>query len=144
MTTVSRSALVPYTAQNMFVLVADIERYPDFLPWCSGAQVHARSSDEVTASLEVSKGPLRKSFTTLNRMRAPTAIELSLVDGPFKRLRGEWRFSSLGDAGCKVELELEFEFANRIMGRALGPLFNEIAATMVDSFCDRARELYEP
>ncbi|MGI9336634.1 MAG: type II toxin-antitoxin system RatA family toxin [Gammaproteobacteria bacterium] len=144
MTTVSTSALVPYTPESMFSLVADVERYPDFLPWCSGACVHERSSSEVTASLEVSRGPLRKTFTTLNQMQAPRAIQLSLVEGPFKALRGGWHFSSMGKAGCKVQFELEFEFANQLVGRLLGPVFDEIAATMISSFCSRARELYGP
>ena len=139
---VTRSALVPYQAAQMFSLVADIESYPGFLPWCSGARIERETGDEVQARLDVAKGPVRKSFTTRNRHVDQRQIAMSLVDGPFRHLNGMWRFEPIAEDGCRVELHLEFEFASRILGRMLDPIFNEIANTMVDAFCRRAADVY--
>lgn len=140
--TINRSALVPYAASDMYSLVADVEKYPDFLPWCRGARVRAPDADTVEASLEIGRGPIRKTFTTRNVMACSSRIEIQLVDGPFKHLRGCWQFRPLDGTGCRIELELEFELANAVLRRTLGPLFSEIANTMVDAFCHRAKELY--
>ena len=140
--TVTRSALVPYAASDMFSLVADVEQYPGFLPWCRGARVRSPDEDTVEASLDIGRGPIRKTFTTRNVMTPDTRIDMELVEGPFKHLQGCWRFLSLPGAGCRIELELEFELANAVLRRTLGPLFSEIASTMVDAFCLRAKELY--
>ena len=139
---VTRNALVPFTAGQMFSLVADIEAYPGFLPWCSKARIETERGDEVQARLEVARGPVRKTFTTLNRHVENRQIDISLVDGPFRHLQGHWRFDALSEDGCRVELHLEFEFASRIIGRLLDPVFNEIANTMVDAFCKRAADVY--
>ena len=126
----------------MFQLVADIERYPRFLPWCRSAKVHARTPTEVTASLEIARGPFRKSFTTRNRMVDSERIDIELVDGPFSRLDGRWRFRGVAPRGCKVGFEMQFEVSNRILARVLAPLFEEIARTMVDAFSRRAHEVF--
>ena len=139
---VSRSACVPFTAPDMFGLVADVERYPRFLPWCRSATVHSRTPTEVTASLEIARGPIRKSFTTRNRMAAPERIDLELVDGPFSHLDGRWSFEETASQGCRVGLDVRFEISNRLLARVLAPLFEEIAGTMVDAFCRRARQVY--
>ena len=139
---ISRSADVPFPAPDMFSLVADIERYPRFLPWCRSATVHARTPTVVTASLEVARGPLRKSFTTRNRMVDPERIDIELVDGPFSRLDGRWSFDAMAARGCKVGFEMQFEISNRVLARVLAPLFEEIARTMVDAFCRRAHQVY--
>ena len=141
---VSRSAHVPFTAPDMFSLVADVERYPRFLPWCRSATVHARTPTEVTASLEIARGPIRKSFTTRNRMAAPERIDLELVDGPFSSLDGRWSFEETAAQGCRIGLDMRFEISNRMLARVLAPLFEEIAGTMVDAFCRRARQVYGP
>lgn len=142
--TVSRSALVPYAAGQMFALVADIEKYPGFLPWCRKACVRAPGEDTVEASLEIGRGPIRKTFTTRNVMTRDTRIDIGLVDGPFKRLQGCWKFIALdGGAGCRIVLDLEYELSNALLRRTLGPLFNEITNSMVDAFCRRAHELYD-
>ena len=141
---VSRSAHVPFTAPDMFGLVADVERYPRFLPWCRSATVHARTPTEVTASLEIARGPIRKSFTTRNRMAAPERIDIELVEGPFSHLDGRWSFDGTEAGGCRVELDMRFEISSRVLGRALAPVFEEIAGTMVDAFCRRARQVYGP
>ena len=140
--TISKTALVPYAASEMFELVADVEQYPGFLPWCRGARVRSPGEDTVEASLDIGKGPIRKTFTTRNVMTPDSKIEIELVDGPFKHLQGCWQFLSLDGAGCRIELELEFEMANALLRRTLGPVFGEIANSMVDAFCTRARELY--
>jgi len=126
----------------MFNLVADIERYPIFLPWCRSATVHARTPSEVTASLEIARGPFRKSFTTRNRMADPARIDIELVDGPFSRLDGYWSFEGIAARRCKVGFEVQFEISNRVVARVLAPLFEEIARTMVDAFSRRAHQVY--
>lgn len=143
MTTLNRSALVPYTSAEMFVLVDDIESYPRFLPWCRSTKVLSRDEDEVYATIELARGALHKSFTTHNRMQKNKIIEMRLVEGPFHHLEGFWRFDPIGDSeGCRVSLAMEFEFSNRLIGLALGPIFSEIVSTLVDSFCQHAHECY--
>lgn len=145
---VRRSALVPYAASEMFTLVADVESYPQFLPWCTHASVRPHTQTEVEASLEMSKGPLHKRFTTRNTLQAPNLITMRLVDGPFRALEGSWRFDSIGssssnsDTGCEVALNLEFEFSSKLLAHLVGPVFGEISSTMVDAFCERAHALY--
>jgi ribosome-associated toxin RatA of RatAB toxin-antitoxin module len=142
--TVSRSALVPYAPSEMFALVADIEKYPGFLPWCRNARVRVPGEDTVEASLEIGRGPIRKTFTTRNVMTRNRRIDIGLIDGPFKRLQGCWKFIALdGGAGCRIVLDLEYELSNAVLRRTLGPLFREITNSMVDAFCRRAEELYE-
>ena len=140
--TVSRSALVPYAASDMYALVADVEEYPGFLPWCRDARILASGPNAVEASLEIGRGPLRKTFTTRNVMTRDTRIDIELVDGPFKHLKGCWQFVALDGTACRVLLDLEFELANALVRRTLGPLFSEMVNTMVDAFCRRAEELY--
>lgn len=142
MPVVNRSALVPYSAADMYALVADVERYPDFLPWCSRATVHRRAGSEVEASLEISRGPVRKSFRTRNTLHPRHLIEISLVAGPFRRLSGQWRFAPLAERGCRVSLQLEFDFSSRAMQALLNPIFSEIADSLVDAFCHRAARRY--
>ena len=142
MPVVNRSALVPHRAADMYALVADIEGYPQFLPWCRSATVHHRMGNEVEASLEIARGPVRKSFRTRNTMHPDQHIEMTLVSGPFERLDGRWRFDSLAGQGCRVSLALEFAFASRAMHTLLNPVFSRIADTLVDSFCQRARQHY--
>ena len=142
MTTVSRMALMPYSAGEMYDLVDNIEAYPQFLPWCKSATVLSRTDDEVHANLALSRGGIHKSFTTCNRLQRNKIIEMRLVEGPFNHLEGFWRFDNLGEQACKVGLDLEFEFSSRLLGLTVGPVFNQIASTLVDSFCERAVEVY--
>ncbi|HSP00211.1 MAG TPA: type II toxin-antitoxin system RatA family toxin [Thioalkalivibrio sp.] len=142
MTSISRSALVPYSPAQMFDLVNDIESYPRFLPGCRSATVHSRDADSIKATLELAKGAVRKSFTTCNRLQKDKMIEVRLVEGPFRRLEGFWRFDALESGACRVSLDMEFEFSNRLVGLAIGPVFHQIASTLVDSFVRRAREVY--
>jgi len=142
MTLINKFALVPYSPAQMFALVDDIEAYPEFLPWCKSARVLSRSEDEVRATIELSRGGVEKSFTTCNRNQKNKMIEMRLVEGPFRRLEGFWRFDPLGEDGCKVSLDLEFEFASRMLGMVIGPVFSQIANSRVDSFQQRAVEAY--
>jgi len=142
MAKVEKSALVPHTAQEMYALVAEVERYPEFLPWCRSARQRSNGDGSVTATIEMAKGPLHKSFTTRNHLREGERIEIRLVDGPFKRLDGTWRFEPRGQQGCRVTLDLEFDFSSRLLRAVVGPVFHEIANTMVDAFCRRAANVY--
>lgn len=142
MTTIKKFALVPYTPAEMFKLVDDIESYPAFLPWCRSTRVISRDEDLVRATIELSKGGVEKAFTTANRNQKNKMIEIRLVDGPFKRLDGFWRFDALGEDGCKISLDLEFEFASRMLGMVVGPVFNQVANSLVDAFQKRARDVY--
>lgn len=141
-TSIHKSALVAYTPAEMFVLVSDVDAYPQFLPWCRTARVLWREGDEVKACIEMAKGSLQKSFTTHNRHQSNKMIEMRLIDGPFKRLEGYWRFDPLGDKACKVSLDLEFEFATRMLSLMVGPVFSQIANTLVDAFQQRAVQVY--
>lgn len=126
----------------MFDIVLDVERYPQFLPWCSDSRVIELSDGHQLAELELARAGMSQRFTTRNELRRPENITLSLVEGPFRRLSGEWRFRSLGDAGCKVELHLGFEMEGRLQRAALGQLWRMAADRMVDAFCERAEKLY--
>lgn len=142
MTVVQKSALVQYTPAEMFALVDDIEAYPEFLPWCRSSHVAFREGDEVEASIELAKGVLNKTFTTRNRLEQDSLIEMRLVDGPFKQLEGYWHFKPLGDDACKIMLELEYEFSNTLLRMTVGPVFNQIANSLVDAFTQRAVVIY--
>ena len=126
----------------MFSLVADVERYPRFLPWCRSATVHARTPTVVTASLEIARGPFRKSLTTRNRMVDAQRIDIELVDGPFSHLDGRWSFAGIAAQRCRIGLDMRFEVSNRMLARMLAPWFEEAAGTMVDAFCRRACQVY--
>jgi ribosome-associated toxin RatA of RatAB toxin-antitoxin module len=139
---VDRSALVPYTPREMFELVIDIDSYPRFLPWCHGARILSRDIDEVRARIEFAVGGMTRSFTTRNRHQINKIIEMHLVDGPFSRLNGFWRFDPLGEEGSKIALFLEYDFSNRVLGLVIGPIFGQIANTLVDAFQQRAVEIY--
>ncbi|HXH04080.1 MAG TPA: type II toxin-antitoxin system RatA family toxin [Candidatus Competibacteraceae bacterium] len=142
MATVSKSALVPYQAAEMYRLVNDIESYPRFLPWCRATRVLSRDEDEIRASIEIYKGGINRWFTTRNRLQPDKMIEIRLLDGPFRRLEGYWHFQALGESACKVSLNLEFEFSNPVLRMAVGPVFSQITNTLVDAFCKRAVDVY--
>jgi ribosome-associated toxin RatA of RatAB toxin-antitoxin module len=142
MSRISRSALVMHSAKEMFELVNDCESYPKFLPGCSDARLIERKDDYLIGELELSKAGMRYRFTTRNELFDPERIDLSLVEGPFKKLEGHWHFQPLNEQACKVSLELEFELAGRVVSAALGPLFSQVAASLVDAFVKRADEVY--
>jgi len=142
MATVNRSALVPYSTEQMFALVDNISSYSDFLPWCRSSTEHHRSENEVEASVEIAKASVNKAFRTKNTLHRYDSIEMSLVDGPFKYLHGYWRFQELKAGACKISLDLEYEFSNKLISLAISPAFDQIANTLVDSFVTRAKQYY--
>lgn len=139
---VNRSVLVGYAPAQMFDLVDAVERYPEFLPWCGGATVSSRDAVTTRATLLISFRGIRQSFTTENTKRAPHAMIMQLVEGPFNKLDGSWRFTALADRGCKVELNLRYEFSSRLIEKVIGPVFGHIAGTLLDAFVGRARQIY--
>lgn len=142
MTQVDRSALVLHTAEQMFDLINDVEKYPDFLPWCAKTEVISRNDDELVATLYLSKGGLKYSFTTRNTLTRPHKMILELEEGPFSSLRGIWDFKELSEEACKVSVNLQFEFSGKIASFAMGKVFNQVATTLVDSFVERADQIY--
>jgi ribosome-associated toxin RatA of RatAB toxin-antitoxin module len=142
MAVVEKSVLVEYPAERMYRLVEDVERYPEFLPWCGGARVISRDGDTLRAEVLIDFRGIRQRFSTENRAQPPQSIEMKLVEGPFRHLDGLWRFKPLGDQACKIEFHLHYEFSSRLLGKLVGPVFNYIANTFVDAFVHRAEVLY--
>lgn len=142
MTEIDRSALLPYTARQLFALVDDIEAYPQYMDGCVGAQELRRTASEVEARLDLARGGLRQSFSTRNRLYAYETIELELIEGPFERFSGRWRFQALGDMACKVSLQMEFSVNNALLGLAVGRLFDGVTDKLVDAVTRRARQVY--
>lgn len=144
MTTLHREALVPYTPYEMYELVRDIAAYPQFLPWCRSTQILEASDQAIKATIELAKGGIHKSFTTIDELTTNETINIRLVDGPFSKLHGTWQFNPLGDTACKVALDMHFEFSNKILAMAIGPVFSQIVSSLVDAFVKRARQIYGP
>ena len=142
MTTINRSALVPYSCAEMYDLVANIGEYPDFLPWCGGSHIISSTPEKVVAEIQIAYKKVNKSFTTKNILTPNKRMIMNLVEGPFKHLRGDWVFTGLEDRACKVALELDFEFSNKLIAFAIGPIFSNIANTFVDNFRQRAEQVY--
>lgn len=142
MPSVSHSAIVPYSAKQMFDLVDNVNDYQAFLPWCSESIEHHRDQDEVKASLEIQAPGIKKTFTTVNRRQVGKMIEIRLVDGPFHHLEGFWQFEALSDEQCRISLDLEFEFSGKLLSFALGPVFKQATHKLVDAFHQRARQCY--
>ena len=139
---VKRSAVVAQRAAQIYALINDIESYPLFLPWCKSAHVESRTETEVLATLNVRHGPLQLEFTTRNQLLPTSRVNMLLERGPFSHLEGTWLLTPIGDAGCRVELQMQFEFAVGIMSSVLTPLFAQTSASLVDAFVARAREVY--
>jgi ribosome-associated toxin RatA of RatAB toxin-antitoxin module len=142
MHSVHKSVLVPYSARQMFDLVGRIEDYPKFLPWCGGTQILQRTADQTLARIDIDYRGVRAHFTTANRNQAPERIVVELRDGPFRRLDGIWQFRALSDAACKVEFELNYEFATTVLEKLIGPVFGRIADSFIDAFVKRAAAVH--
>ena len=142
MPTINKSALVPYTAQQMFELVDNINDYPKFLPWCGSASEIKREGNQVKASIAIDYHGFSKSFITLNELDEYSKIKMQLVEGPFSHLDGVWSFEQLDDNSSKVALNIKFEFASRITAFALSASFSKIAGSMVDAFVQQANSIY--
>jgi len=141
-THIQRSALLPYPAKALYDLVNDVARYPEFLPWCSASTVLSESETAMRAELTVAKGSITQRFTTRNVLVPGQSIEMNLEEGPFTQLHGVWTFKALGDKACKISLDLTFDYAGALVKATLGPLFTQAANTMVDAFCQRAKQLH--
>ena len=140
---VHRSVIVPYSCAQMFALVQDVAQYPSFLPWCAASHVRPQAQSEaVEARVEIAYMGVRSYFTTSNVNLFPESITLALIDGPFRELRGQWTFRPLGEEGCKVSLDLHYRFAAGLLGRAIAPVFERVANSLIDAFAARAQDLY--
>lgn len=139
---INHSLAVPHSVSEMYQLVNQVEDYAKFLPWCKESKVLTRTEDEVRATLVLSGGGFQKSFTTCNRLQKDKIIEIRLLDGPFNQLEGFWRFEHLEGGTCRISLDLEFEFSSKLLALAFGPVFSQVANTLVDAFRKRAAEVY--
>jgi len=143
MTTITRSSLVLYTPEQMYDLVNDVEAYPSFLPWCRDSKILSKSDNVISASLDLAKGGIHHVFSTRNKLIEDESIAIELIDGPFQHLEGYWQFKPIGNnEGCRVQLDMDFEFSNRLISMALGPVFTQISGSLVDAFCKRAQDIY--
>ena len=142
MTVIEQSALLPYSAQEMFDLVNDIESYPHFMEGCQGAEVISQHDNIVTARLDLGKAGISYSFSTRNHLDPPHSMEMELLNGPFKRFEAYWTFKELRKDACKVSLYMEFEFSTGLIDRAMKKLFESSSKKLVGSVIQRAEELY--
>ena len=142
MAEISKSVDVFYSADEMYTLVNDIESYPLFLPWCKNSQVFNQSDRKLTATLELAIGKIKQSFTTENAMDPGRLISMRLLKGPFKQLTGTWKFDQTGHNKCRVELHMHFEFKSKLLKLSLEGVFNKIMNSLVESFIDRAKQVY--
>lgn len=139
---IERSALVMYSVEQMFSLVNDIEAYPKYMEGCVGVEILHRDESCIEARLHLSKAGIKQSFVTRNQLEAPNSMHMRLVEGPFSRFEGVWSFRSLSETACKVTLELDFEFNNKVLDLAAGRWFEGLANQQVESLCARARAIY--
>jgi ribosome-associated toxin RatA of RatAB toxin-antitoxin module len=142
MAVVHKSVFLGYSSEQMFDLVAKVEDYPKFLPWCSGVKVLERGDEKLVACLQINFHGVKQSFTTSNHNQRPGQMKMHLVDGPFKMLEATWSFKSLRADACKIDFDMQYEFSSVILEQLVGPVFGMIANTMVDSFCKRAEVIY--
>ena len=139
---ISRSALLPFSAEQMFDVVNDVALYQDYLPLCSRSEVIESAPEYMVARLTLTKAGVSQQFTTRNKLVRPERIDLQLVEGPFKSLNGYWLFSQLGNDGCRTEMNLTFDFNSRMLNATFGKVFEQVADSLVEAFCDRAKVLY--
>lgn len=142
MRVVDRNAMVPYSAEQMFALVKDIEGYPEFLPWCTRSELQSRTDDELIASLTIGYGALNSTFSTRNQLQPPVLMSMELLDGPFHQLEGRWEFEPLDESACEINLRVEFEFSSRIQDLLFGGTFETICNELIGAFIKRAHAIY--
>ncbi len=141
MAQVEKTVLVGYSAEQMFQLVDDVERYPEFLPWCERAVLNLRGEHNFVATLHINYHHVRQQFTTENTNQFPSRMDIKLVDGPFHKLEGFWHFIPLAENACKIEFTLHYEFASHLLEKLISPVFSHIANTFVDAFVERAEKV---
>ena len=142
MTSIHRSALLPYSAEQLYALVNDVEAYPQYMDGCVGAQVISCDVNRMEARLDLARGGISQSFTTLNELKPFESIRLTLREGPFEHFDGAWRFSALAAEACKVSLDLEFHVRGNVLGAAAAHLLDRVTGNLVDAVVRRAGELY--
>lgn len=142
MAVVHKSVLLGYSAEQMFELVDRVEDYPQFLPWCGGVEIKERAENKLIATITINYHGVKQSFTTQNTNDRPVSMTMTLLEGPFKHLHGTWTFKALRADACKIDFDLQYEFSNRILESLIGPVFNMIATSFVDSFSKRAEQVY--
>jgi coenzyme Q-binding protein COQ10 len=136
--------VLPYAAEQLFDLVADVEKYPQFLPWCVAARIRERKGNEISADLAIGFKMYRERFTSRVILDRPRTIHVTYSDGPFRYLENEWRFEPLAGGQCRIHFYVDFEFKSRILQKVIEVLFNEAVRRMVAAFEERARKLYGP
>ncbi len=144
MAIVEKSVLIGHSAAKMYALVADVNAYPQFLPWCSGTEVRQLDAHRAAATLHINYHGLHLNFTTENQMDEGALIDMTLVNGPFKHLDGFWRFVPLAEQACKIEFRLSYELSGKLVEKLAGPVFSHIANTFVEVFVKRAVAVYGP
>jgi len=145
MKTVTKSVLIWYSPEEMFALVTDVAKYPQFLPWCDRASVQSEDESGMTAQVGISISGIRQSFTTRNTHVPGREVHMQLIDGPFSQLEGQWKFQPVGEGdqrACRIEFELRYGFSNIALATLIGPVFDRIAGSMVDAFVKRADDVY--
>ena len=133
---------MPYSAEQMYQLVNQVDDYPKFLNWCSDASILKQTSDQIIASVEINKSGFNKNFTTINTLTPNQRIDMKLKEGMFKQLNGAWVFTKLNDQACKIELSLNFSFSSKILDLAISPIFTSIANSQLEAFVARAKVVY--
>ena len=137
---------MPYSPEQMFIVINNVAAYPEFLPWCSGAEILNQSDLEMIARLDLSQAGIKQSFTTKNMWFKTSdevqRMEMELIEGPFSHFKGVWSLQALGEDGCRVSIKLEFELNSRVMNATLGKVFGAASDRMVDAFCKRAEQIY--
>jgi ribosome-associated toxin RatA of RatAB toxin-antitoxin module len=139
---IRRNALVTFSPEQMFDLVIDVERYPQFLPWVASAELHEKSGRDLLASMEMQRAGVRERFTTRNEFDRPAYMSMRLVRGPFRLLEGLWTFAPIGEAGTRIELAMRFEFASPVVSLLFGKAFEQSCNTLIDAFITRAKALH--
>ena len=143
MADVHKTVLVAHSAEQMFSLVDEAERYPEFLPWCGKVDLKWRNEESTSATLHIDYHGLTQNFTTENAKVFPVSMDIRLVDGPFRHLEGFWHFVALAPDACKIEFRLHYEFASPLLEKIIAPVFSHIANTFVDAFVERAERIYQ-
>jgi ribosome-associated toxin RatA of RatAB toxin-antitoxin module len=142
MALVEKSVLLPYSAEQMFALVDNVADYPAFLPWCDGAKVEQVTEDTIHATVHINYHHIKQSFTTENVRQVPQRITMTLQEGPFRQLDGNWYFTALSPTACKIEFRLHYEFSSKLLEKMIGPVFHYVANSFVDAFTHRAEKVY--
>lgn len=142
MAQVKKTVIINHSAGEMFLLVDDVMKYPEFLPWCGGVDLIHQDQQSTSATLHIDYHGLRQKFTTENSKTFPTSMSIQLKDGPFKHLDGSWQFIPLNDEACKIEFSLNYEFSSQFLEKIIAPVFSHIANTFVDGFVTRADKIY--